>query len=93
MFSNLRHVKMQSGPGALSFSGSSYAVAVQTEGKIVIVGGFTTADGVRKNGVARLNYIGQLIRCCRGHKMRKAPIYYVTRLNTDGSLDPTFNTD
>ncbi len=37
-----------------------YAVAVQPDGRIVIVGGFTTFNGVARNGVARLNADGSL---------------------------------
>lgn len=41
------------------------AIALQTDGKILILGGFTAYNGIAKNGIARLN--------------------------TDGTLDPTFN--
>lgn len=37
-----------------------YAVALQPDGKILIGGGFTTVDGVRHNGLARLDSDGSL---------------------------------
>lgn len=42
------------------FNNPAYSAAVQADGKIVFVGGFTTVGGVRKNGVARLNSDGSL---------------------------------
>ena len=55
-------------PGALdpafyrssSFNGVVYAVAVQTDGKVVVGGNFTTVSGVPRAGVARLNSNGSL---------------------------------
>jgi uncharacterized delta-60 repeat protein len=43
--------------GASGLSGSVYSMAVQSDGKIVIAGSFTFADGFRKN-IARLNADG-----------------------------------
>jgi uncharacterized delta-60 repeat protein len=43
------------GPSALV-----YAVAVQTDGKMLIGGGFSTVDGVTRNRIARLNATGSL---------------------------------
>jgi uncharacterized delta-60 repeat protein len=45
---------------APAFNGPGTAVGVQSDGKIVIVGGFTSVGGVRRNGVARLNSDGSL---------------------------------
>ena len=55
-------------PGALdpafyrnsSFNGVVYAVAVQTDGKVVVGGDFTAVSGVPRAGVARLNSNGSL---------------------------------
>jgi len=45
---------------APAFSGPPWAVAVQPDGKIVFVGGFTTVGGLTRNGVVRLNSDGSL---------------------------------
>lgn len=42
------------------FNSPGYSAAVQADGKIVFIGGFTTVGGVRKNGIARLNSDGSL---------------------------------
>jgi uncharacterized delta-60 repeat protein len=44
----------------LGFNGPPTAVGVQSDGKIVFVGGFTAVGSVRRNGVARLNSDGSL---------------------------------
>src|SRR5439155_8754311 len=52
----------------LSGTGSSYAygyvfsVAVQSDGKVIIGGGFTTVNGVGRNNLARLDTDGMLDR-------------------------------
>jgi len=45
---------------APAFNAPGWSAAVQPDGKIVFVGGFTTVGGVRKNGVVRLNGDGSL---------------------------------
>jgi uncharacterized delta-60 repeat protein len=37
-----------------------YSVALQSDGKVLISGGFTSVNGVRRNGIARLNADGAL---------------------------------
>jgi uncharacterized delta-60 repeat protein len=44
-------------PGS-GVNGPVYAIAVQPDGKVIIVGGFTTVQGVASRGVARLNADG-----------------------------------
>jgi uncharacterized delta-60 repeat protein len=46
-------------PG-LGANGAVWAVAIQTDGKIVIGGEFTTVGGIARNGIARLNADGSL---------------------------------
>jgi uncharacterized delta-60 repeat protein len=41
-------------------SGSVQSIVVQPDGKIIIAGGFTTFNGVSRNGIARLNTNGSL---------------------------------
>jgi uncharacterized delta-60 repeat protein len=45
---------------APSFNSLAHGAAVQADGKILFIGGFTTVGGVRKNGVVRLNSDGSL---------------------------------
>ncbi len=42
------------------FNSPGYSAAVQADGKVVIIGGFTSVGGVRKNGIVRLNSDGSL---------------------------------
>jgi uncharacterized delta-60 repeat protein len=98
---------------------TTWAVAVQPDGKIIIAGGFTAARGVIQNNIARLNVDGTLdttfntgpnpgtdggplavavqpngkIIIAGGfNNARGVTQNNIARLNTDGSLDTTFNT-
>ncbi len=100
------------GPGHSEFVQD---VAVQSDGKIVIAGGFTSVTGVTRNHVARLNSDGsldagfnpalgpsdwtQVLVLQADGKVVVAGQFTalgiqngprVVRLNSDGSLDPTF---
>ncbi|HMR48665.1 MAG TPA: delta-60 repeat domain-containing protein [Arachnia sp.] len=91
-------------------------VAVQSDGKIVVIGGFITVDGVGRNCVARLNTDGSLDTSFDpGSGLNSGGLALVlqpdgkiivagdfttvdgigrnriARLNTDGSLDTTFD--
>jgi uncharacterized delta-60 repeat protein len=46
--------------GTIGFNGPLYAFAIQSDGKIVVGGQFTTARGVTQNSIARLNTNGSL---------------------------------
>ena len=46
--------------GLAGVDGEVYAVAVQSDGKVLIGGYFTTVNGVPRNGIARLNSDGSL---------------------------------
>ncbi len=101
------------GAGANDFV---YHVAVQTDGRILIGGRFTTYDGTARSGVARLNADGSLDTSFNPGSGTVGNVYFVTeqangqillagdftaydgtvrngvaRLNTDGSLDTTFD--
>jgi uncharacterized delta-60 repeat protein/uncharacterized repeat protein (TIGR01451 family) len=90
--------------------------AIQSDGKIIIVGLFTSYNGTSRNGVARLNMDGSLdtgfnpgtgannyvLTTCIQTDGKiiiggQFTFYngtarnYIARLNTDGSLDATFN--
>ncbi len=80
------------------------SIAVQPDGKIVIVGSFSSIDGVPRRGIARLNPDGildtsfvppytvygskDLALQADGKVLLGAGA--ITRLNLDGTLDPTF---
>ena len=92
-------------------------VAIQNDGKIVIVGAFTTVNGVINNRIARLNSDGSLdagfnsgsgssdaiikvavqadgkilIILGAGNSYNGTAINRLARLNADGSLDASFN--
>ncbi|HMQ77766.1 MAG TPA: hypothetical protein PKE21_16900, partial [Flavobacteriales bacterium] len=93
-----------------------YALALQPDGKVVVVGNFTSVNGTARNRVARLNADGSLdagfnpgtasnntMLCVAMQADGKVLIggdmtsfngtarNYVARLNTDGSLDASFN--
>lgn len=93
------------------------AIAIQTDGKILIGGYFSTYNGITRNYLARLNTDGSLdatfnngiganseiktIAIQNDGKILIGGAFttynglskrYFTRLNTDGSLDATFNT-
>ena len=44
----------------LALNGPIYKIALQCDGKIIIAGGFTTFNGIARNGIARLNANGTL---------------------------------
>ena len=93
------------------------ATSIQSDGKIIIGGNFTTINGVARNGIARLNtdgtldttfnpgtgvYINQSISSVSIQSDGKIIIgdyytsnsltgYGIARLNTNGTLDTTFN--
>ncbi len=92
-----------------------YAVAIQSDGKIIIAGSFATYNGIARSCIARLNTDGTLdagfivgtgansgIFCTAIQGDGKiiiggsfttyngTSINRLARLNTDGSLDPTF---
>src|SRR5207245_652587 len=46
-------------PGA-GADGTLYALALQSDGKVLIGGSFTNINGIRRNGIARLNEDGSL---------------------------------
>jgi len=97
-------------------SGTVRKIVLQTDGKILIVGNFTTYNGISRNRIARLNADGTLdttFTVGTGANLETfaiavqtdgkiiiggafttyngASAVRLTRLNTDGSLDTTFN--
>lgn len=93
------------------------AISVQSDGKIIICGDFTTYNGTSRNGIARLNpdgtldesfdpgtgadYLvktvsiqndGKIIIGGEFTEYNGTDINYFACLNTDGTLDETFNT-
>ena len=94
------------------------AIAIQTDGKIIIAGGFTTVGGITRNRVARINtdgtldttFIdpnvlnddvvdlkiqsdGKIVIVGRFTSVAGQTRNRIARLNTDGTLDLTFNPD
>lgn len=94
-----------------------YKIVIQGDGKIIIVGYFTSFDGVSRNRIARLNSDGSLdtsfdpglgadnivfgVTLLTGGKILIGGAFnsyngssrkYIAKLNSDGSLDNTFNT-
>lgn len=92
------------------------ALAIQSNGKIIVGGDFTTYNGIVRNHIARLNMNGSLdttfnpgtgadgavlstnlqsdgkiIITGSFTKYNGTPREYIARLNTDGTLDATFN--
>lgn len=92
------------------------ASALQSDGKLIVAGNFTSFNGVTRNRIARLNTDGTLdltfdplagftnvvnsiaiqsdgkIIAVGGFSSYNGTIRYsVARINTDGTLDPTFN--
>ncbi|HEY5915345.1 MAG TPA: delta-60 repeat domain-containing protein [Verrucomicrobiae bacterium] len=108
-------------PGAMAggFPGYVECLAVQGDGKIVVVGGFDTVGGTPNNGIVRLNpdgtadtnFTASLDHCCPGIYANSLALQAdgkiliggsfdtlngqlalnLARLNSDGSLDSTFN--
>lgn len=95
---------------------SVYPTAIQTDGKIIVGGGFTTYNGTLANRIVRLNpngtldttfttgtgansYVrsisiqtdGKIIISGDFTTYNNIPAISVARLNTDGTLDATFN--
>lgn len=109
-------LNFNTGLGADDVISNSY---LQSDGKIIIVGNFTSYDGITKYGIARLNsngsldqsfdagkvidfkyaYILSIVQQQDGKvliagsftKFNDTKKVYIIRLNTDGSLDNTFN--
>jgi uncharacterized delta-60 repeat protein/uncharacterized repeat protein (TIGR01451 family) len=105
-------------PGANGIDGFVWAIAVQTDHKVVIGGDFLSINGVVRNHIARLNADGSLDTSFNNpgtgasDSVRALTIQldgrilvgglftnfngtlqnHIVRLNADGSLDPTFNT-
>ena len=103
--------------GAGGIDDSVWAIAVQTDRKIVIGGDFVSINGVARNHIARLNADGSLDTSFNNpgtgasDSVRALTIQldgrilvgglftnfngtvqnHIVRLNADGSLDPTFN--
>lgn len=103
--------------GGIGANYGVYNMALQTDGKIVITGGFSDYNGTAVTNIARLNDDGTLdntfntggsglnigastIAIQTNGKIliggyistyNTVPINYITRLNTDGTLDNTFN--
>ncbi|MBI5219847.1 MAG: delta-60 repeat domain-containing protein [Bacteroidia bacterium] len=102
--------------GSGASANNVYAIAFQSDGKIIIVGDFATYNGIASKGIARLNTDGSLdatysVGTGANASIRTAALQsdgkliiggnftsyngtavnYITRLNTDGSLDITFN--
>jgi len=48
--------------GLSGVDGYVYSMALQTDGKVIVGGAFNTVNGVRRNGIARLNVDGSLDR-------------------------------
>jgi len=105
--------------GTVGTNGLIWAMQVQSDGKILIGGGFTEARGVTVNRIARLNADGSLdtgfntggtvgvdgdVRAINVQSdgkiivagaftnARGTLVNRIARLNTDGTLDATFNT-
>ncbi len=87
----------------LPLQGLVRAIAVQPDGKVLIVGLFTTVNGVGRTNIARLNYDGSLdtsfdpgaasngfVNCVALQPDGKVLISPLKRLNADGTLDATF---
>ena len=85
------------------------AITIQSDGKILIGGGFTTYNGTARNRIARLNADGSLdtsfdsgtgivsavqtIAIQSNGRILIGTTSGIVRLNADGSLDNTFNVD
>lgn len=104
------------------FNGTTYGIVLQSDGKIIVTGGFTTYSGSSTNRIVRLNTDGTLDTTYKagqtfnptfgsqypavglGIQSDNKVIAYgdftqysgstrnrITRINTDGTLDTTFN--
>mgnify|MGYP000465537001 FL=1 len=92
------------------------AMALQSNGKIIVAGDFTSYDGIARKGIARLNSDGSVDQTFNPGSGVVGNVYnimiqqdgkimitgdftqynniqkkYITRLNSDGSLDTSFN--
>jgi uncharacterized delta-60 repeat protein len=83
------------------------AITIQSDGKIVIGGGFNIINGISRNGLARLNTNGSLdasfnfgteliggvwtMLMQSDNKILIGGDFGISRFNTDGSLDAGFN--
>lgn len=69
------------------FNAGTYVSACQPDGKIVIVGDFTSYKGVSANGVARLNYDGSLDTAFSSNIGTGADIFpYRCAVQSDGKI-------
>lgn len=103
------------------FNGQLFSIAIQSDGKIVAGGWFTSYNGITRNGITRLNLDGSLdltfnpgigvgnsqdsrvmviaiqsdgkiiIGGIILYSYNGTPINNIARINTDGTLDTTFN--
>lgn len=98
------------------FNNTTLDCAVQSDGKIIIVGNFTAYNGTGRNYIARVNTDGSIdasfipgagadtsVYCCKVQSDGKIVIggtfstyggtgrNHIARVNTDGSLDSTFD--
>ena len=94
-------------PGAIDPNGTVFSIAVQSDGKILIGGSFSSINGIARNRLARLNADGALdstftpslassntvLQIGVGPDSRIVVHQSATslaRLNPDGALDPTW---
>ncbi|MHB8524153.1 MAG: Calx-beta domain-containing protein [Limisphaerales bacterium] len=100
----------------LGADGPVYSIALQTDGKVVVAGAFTSVNGVGRGRIARLNADGSLDAGFDPGAGANGPVYSIavqaddkvllggafsgvngagfnnlTRLNTDGSVDASFD--
>ena len=99
------------------FNGNVHSISIQTDNKIIVAGTFASFNGIPSNQIARLNPDGTLdnsfnagngpngtVYDCKiqpdgkiiigglFNNVNGTPIGYIARLNSDGSLDNSFNT-
>lgn len=106
-------------PGT-GFNGTTNGIVLQSDGKIIVTGGFTTYSGSSVNRIVRLNTDGTLDTTYKAGQTLQSGFQYpavglgiqsddkviaygnftsysgstrnrITRINTDGTLDTTFN--
>ena len=102
------------------FNGTTNGIVLQSDGKIIVTGGFTTYSGSSVNRIVRLNTDGTLDTTYKAGQTLQSAFQYpavglgiqsdnkviaygnftsysgstrnrITRINTDGTLDTTFN--
>jgi uncharacterized delta-60 repeat protein len=102
----------------VGFNSDVNSISIQSDGKIIVAGSFSSYNGVAKNGIIRLNTDGSYdpsfnigsgfntLAIMLGTKIQSdgkilvfgnatsfngTIVKKIARLNTDGTLDPTFN--